>query len=200
MKYDCITRSNNAPEAHHPNLRTSRLSLPTTICVCRLSAAHALVGVYGLLCLTCGCGQHWIGDLPALRLRYAVLCLLHPAGSLFGGSSTPAFGTTGGSLFGSTPTSTPATGTSLFGGSTFGAAPATGGLFGAAPAAGSAPAGSAFGGFGAAPAAAAAPVQPASVGQQPYGALQPLPQVNVPENKVRRSASNVDWSVLLVVQ
>jgi len=31
---------------------------------------------------------------------------------------------------------------------------------------------------------ARAAVQPATVGQQPYGLLQPLPQVNVPEHKV----------------
>lgn len=117
---------------------------------------------------------------------------LNALGSLFGASSAPAFGATGGGLFGSTPTSNPASGGSLFGGSAFGAAPATGGLFGA-PA--STPAAGAFGGFGAAPAAgaAAAPVQPATVGQQPYGALQPLPNVNVPEHKVSTLLS-ASWS------
>jgi hypothetical protein len=121
---------------------------------------------------------------------------LYTAGSLFGGSTTPAFGQTPQpSLFGS---STPAAGTSLFGGSTFGApaAPATGGLFGAAqnpaaPAAG----GFGFGGAAAAAAPAAAAVAPATVGQQPYGVLQPLPTINVPEHKVCYSTCYVVYFV-----
>jgi hypothetical protein len=141
--------------------------------------------VYQALCpetcldLTCALLTH----------TFALRVYLHTAGALFGGSTAPAFGQTPQpSLFGSaTPSSTPAAGTSLFGGSTFGApaAPATGGLFGAAqnpaaPAAG----GFGFGGAAAAAPAAAAAVASATVGQQPYGVLQPLPTINVPEHKV----------------
>jgi hypothetical protein len=104
------------------------------------------------------------------------------AGSLFGAASTPAFGSTG--VFGAA--STPAAGSSLFGGSVFGnssgAAPAAGGLSFAAPAA-AAPGTLAFPALGQQQQAQVV-VQPATVGQQPYGMLQPLPQVNVPEHKV----------------
>lgn len=120
-------------------------------------------------------------------------CCCCSAGSLFGGSSAPAFGSTGTGLFGSTAAPAPAQGSTLFGGTgAFGAAPGTAGssLFGAPqnPAGqGLAAPGATGFSFGPPPAAAAAAaaVPPATVGQQPYGALQPLPQVNVLEHKVR---------------
>lgn len=40
------------------------------------------------------------------------------------------------------------------------------------------------------------PVQPPGVAQQPYGALQPLPQVNVPEQQVGQRAASIAWPAM----
>lgn len=135
-----------------------------------------------------------------------VVCVLFVcnvcAGSLFGAASTPAFGSAG--VFGAA--STPATGSSLFGGSVFGStsapAPAAGGFSFAAPAAAAAPGTLAFPTLGQQQQAQTA-VQPTTVGQQPYGLLQPLPQVNVPEHKVsfgRTVATAPFWSTVTSTQ